>query len=235
MRRTDVIPSRFQVLGERSSGTNFVKRLLGRNSDLIPTEELGWKHGPTPLAIAADLAVICVLRDPSKWALSMHAKPWHSTPALQAMAFSQFIRAPWDTRIDRARYFGGETAKPLLGQPLWPDRDPMTGAMPKNLFELRRMKQKALLSYINRGCTCVILRLEAMQAAPQETLDQLLAALSQPARTAPFRPVMKRLGSKFKPAIATRPETPKALSPEDQTFMASQLDLAMEHSLGYEI
>ena len=35
---------RYQVFGERSSGTNFVKRLVGRNTALIPTEELGWKH-----------------------------------------------------------------------------------------------------------------------------------------------------------------------------------------------
>ncbi|WP_373488146.1 hypothetical protein, partial [Blastomonas sp.] len=43
-RAASVPITRFQVLGERSSGTNFVKRLLGRNSTLRPTEDLGWKH-----------------------------------------------------------------------------------------------------------------------------------------------------------------------------------------------
>ena len=38
-------PHAIQVFGERSSGTNFVKRLIGRNSVLKPTEEMGWKHG----------------------------------------------------------------------------------------------------------------------------------------------------------------------------------------------
>ena len=37
--------TRYQVFGERSSGTNFVKRLLGRNTALAPSEGLGWKHG----------------------------------------------------------------------------------------------------------------------------------------------------------------------------------------------
>lgn len=227
--------TRFQVLGERSSGTNFVKRLLGRNSDLAPTEALGWKHGPNPIAIPADLAVICVLRDPARWALSMHAKPWHSAPDLQALEFPDFIRAPWDTRIDRARYFGGDAAKPMLGQPLLADRDPVTGAMPENLFALRRMKLNILLSYANRGSTCVILRLEAVQAAPERALDQILAALSHPPRKGVFRPVMKRLGAKFKAAIDDRPQTPKAMGKEDLAFMKSQLDRSLEARLGYDL
>jgi hypothetical protein len=60
-----------------------------------PSDALGWKHGfAQALAIPADLAVICVTRNAADWALSMHAKPWHAVPALQALAFSDFIRAP---------------------------------------------------------------------------------------------------------------------------------------------
>ena len=50
---------RFQVIGERSSGTNFIKRMLGRNTPLKATEDLGWKHGyPHMLAIPEDLLVV---------------------------------------------------------------------------------------------------------------------------------------------------------------------------------
>ena len=232
VQRTATPPTRFQVLGERSSGTNFVKRLLGRNSALRPTETLGWKHGfPGTLAIPADLAVVCVVRNAADWALSMHAKPWHATPDLQALAFSDFIRAPWQTIVDRPRYF--ENSGEVVGQPLQQDRDPVTGTVFANLFALRRAKLTGLLSYLNRGCTCVVLRLDSLQSDPEGGLEDLLTALGQPRRTAPFRPITRRLGSRFKPSIPARPKTPDALSADDHAFLVSQLDPQQEATLGY--
>ncbi|MHA6261596.1 hypothetical protein ACXYMO_00195 [Arenibacterium sp. CAU 1754] len=211
-----------------------MKRLLGRNSAMTPTEALGWKHGhPSAIAIPADLAVICVVRRADNWALSMHAKPWHSTAALQALDFSDFIRAPWDTIIDRARYFKGSAEQGLVGQPLQADRDPVTGRRPETLFALRRSKMNGLLSYLERGCTCAVLRMEDMQAAPEDGLDRVLDALGLPVGAQPFRPVFKRLGSKFKPAIAHRPETPKELSKADRDFLNAQIDQEVETALGY--
>jgi hypothetical protein len=221
-------------LGERSSGTNLVKRLLGRNCAMTPTETLGWKHAPPGMmAIPPDLAVICVVRGAAGWALSMHAKPWHTTPKMQALEFSDFLRARWDTIIDRPRYFAGARQAGLIGQALQPDRDPLTGRPFANLFALRRAKLTALLGIPNRGCNCVILRLEKVQAAPEASLDAILKALDQPRRGAPFRAVAKRLGSKFKPAVDARPDTPARLSPADHAFMLSQLDPKLEAQLGY--
>ena len=79
--------------------------------------------------------------------------------------------APWDTIIDRARYFND--AKQLLGQPLQQDRHPLTGAMFENLFALRRAKLAALLGHLNRGCTCAVLRLEQVQADPETAIAAL--------------------------------------------------------------
>lgn len=232
VQRASTLPTRFQVLGERSSGTNFVKRLLGRNSPLKPTEALGWKHGFAPaLAIPADLAVICVIRNAADWALSMHAKPWHTVPELQRLAFSDFIRAPWQTVIDRPRYFDG--AAGMVGRPLMQDRDPVTGTIYDNLFALRRAKLASLLGYLNRDCTCVVLRMEEIQAGPQRRIDDLLTALAQPSRDAPFRSVAKRLGSKFKPAVKQRPETPGRISAGDLAYLRAHLDRDEEARLGY--
>lgn len=225
-------PRRFQVLGERSSGTNFVKRLLTRNSTMEPTEALGWKHGhPSALAIPADFAVICVVRNAADWARSMHAKPWHATPALQAMDFADFLRAPWDTSIDRARYFDNQID--LVGQPLQADRDPVTGRLHGNLFALRRAKLAGLLSYFERGCTCAMIRTEAVQNSPETMVERLVAGLGLPPCSTPFRGVTRRLGAKFKPAVAGRPATPAGLSTEDREFMKSELDVAVEARLGY--
>ncbi|MEP3331251.1 hypothetical protein [Sedimentitalea sp.] len=232
VQRTNTPPTRFQVLGERSSGTNFVKRLLGRNTPLQPTEALGWKHGfAQAMAVPPDLAVICVVRNAVDWALSMHAKPWHTVPDIQLLVFSDFIRTPWQTIIDRPRYFEG--ASGIVGQPLLQDRDPLTGMIYKDLFALRSAKLASLIGYLNRDCTCVILRMEEVQADPERHVDDLTAALGLPARDAPFRAVAKRLGSKFKPAVEQRPQTPDRMSPGDLAYLRAQLDREKEARLGY--
>lgn len=225
-------PARFHVLGERSSGTNYVKRLLGRNTALTPTEALGWKHGhPHATAIPADLAVICVMRHAVPWALSMHAKPWHCPPAMQALAFPDFIRAPWETIVDRAKYFDG--AADLLGQPLQLDRDPVTGLAYPDLASLRTAKLRGLLSYANRGCTVVLLRMEEAVARPDAVLQAISTRLDLPPPVSPLRPVVKRLGSKFQPAVADRPATPAQMPASDLDWLRARLDAPLEAALGY--
>lgn len=227
-------PTRFQVFGERSSGTNFIKRLLGRNTPLKPVEDFGWKHGfPMMTAIPQDLAVICTLRDARSWALSMHAKPWHCPPEMQAMEFADFIRTPWRTVADRKRYFPQVAERGGQGQALQHDRHPITGQVFPNLFALRRAKLQGLLSYQRRGCTVVLCRLEAVQAAPEAFLDALHSGLGLPDRAGDLRPVHKRLGSRFQPAVASRPATPKALLDADMAFLRDNLDVAIETQMGY--
>jgi hypothetical protein len=226
--------TRFKVLGERSSGTNFVKRLIGRNTDLIPSEALGWKHGvPHMMAVPRDMAVICVVRRADSWAMSMFSKPWHTTPAMQALEFSDFLRAEWDTIIDRQRYFDGLVPDGSVGAPLQQDRAPLTGARFANLFALRRAKLDGLLGIPERDCTCVFLRVEDAQADPEGTLDAIMAGLDHTGKNRVFRPVIKRLGSKFKPAITDRPEAPEAWSDADMVFLRSQIDAEQEATLGY--
>lgn len=225
-------PARFQVLGERSSGTNYVKRLLGRNTPLEPTEALGWKHGPLQaLAVPADLVVILSLRNAVDWALSMYAKPWHSTPTLQSLPFPDFLRAPWDTIVDHPKYFPGAGPR-MIGQALQPDRDPTTGARYPNLFALRTGKLRSHLSLLNRDCTLVITRFETARDTPEDFLTQFRAGLGLPPSDAPLRPVVKRLGARFNPAVQ-RPPRPQTFPDDARAFMKSQLDLTLESQLGY--
>ncbi|MDW4497656.1 hypothetical protein R5H30_06665 [Sulfitobacter sp. D35] len=210
-------------------------RLLKRNTALAPSDALGWKHGfPTLEPVPADLLVVCVVRNAVAWALSMHAKPWHTPPEMQALAFSEFIRAPWETIFDRPRYFAGIPGVAAVGRPLQQDRHPETGAALANLFALRRHKLKALSGFAARDCSSLILRLETVQGAPESTLAAIRRALGAPAEGHDFRPVHKRLGSRFKPAAGiTRPQTPTRMAPEDIGFMRGELDLDLEARLGY--
>lgn len=227
-------PRQIQVFGERSSGTNFIKRLIGRNSRLTPTEDLGWKHGfPHMTAIPSHIAVVCVVRDATAWALSMHAKPWHCPPGMQTLPFSQFIRAPWLTIADRKRYFPQVQQMGGAGQPLQLDRHPITGLPFANLFALRRAKLDGLLSFQNRSCTLVFCRLDAVQSAPEQFLADLHNTLTIPASEQAYRPVVKRLGSKFLASVDPRPDTPKALCADDLAFLKRQINPEQEAALGF--
>lgn len=233
MQQTGPVPTRFQVIGERSSGTNLVHRLLLRNSSMQASDELGWKHGfAQAIAVPAELAVICVLRNAADWALSMHSKPWHTVPELQKLEFSEFIRAPWNTIIDRPRYFNG--ARNLVGLPLLQDRDPLTGVMFETIFHLRRAKLASQIGYVNRARNCAILRLEDVQTDPEKMISSLLSGLGQPRSEQPIRPITKRLGSRFKPSVPERPVTPRNLTKDDLAFLRAQVNPEQERELGYD-
>lgn len=225
--------ARFQVFGERSSGTNFVKRLIGRNTALDHSDELGWKHGfAQMLAVPRDMAVVCVVRNPERWALSMFAKPWHSTPDLQRLPFSEFIRAEWQTVFDKQRYLG-KLGRHYVGRPLQQDRDPITGQPFSSLFALRSTKLAHLMSFPNRDCTCVFLRLEEAQADPQATLNRIRTALGIQFEPTDYKQVRKPQGWRFRTAVGPRPDPPSEMDASDRAFMWSVLDKTQEARLGY--
>lgn len=223
---------RFQVMGERCSGTNYLARLIARNTALEPVDLLGWKHGfATMLAVPADVAVIGVVRDARAWALSLHARPWHASAAMQALDFGDFIRARWDSVLDRPRYFAGVDPG-AVGQPLQADRDPLTGAAFADLFALRAAKLRGLTGLMARDCTAVLTRLEVVQDNPRAWVASLARALEVP-RAPAFSPVTRRLGQRFKPAVADRPPTPAAWPAADLAYLHDRIDTEQEAALGY--
>ncbi|MCC1491900.1 hypothetical protein J1C49_04690 [Cognatishimia sp. F0-27] len=233
MQSTDHRIRRFHVVGERASGTNYINRLLVKNTPLIPADGLAWKHGfPSMIAIPSDVCVFCIFRDVRDWVLSMHARPWHCSIAMQALDFSSFIRAEWETIIDRKRYFPQACQDTLIGAPLQADRNPATGDRFANIFALRRAKMSASLTYLSRGCSVYFVRYEALAKDPEAFLRDVKNSLDL-TNHEPFRPITRRLGNRFKPAIQSRPETPRHLSQGDLRFALQQIDLSLEKRVGY--
>ncbi|MEO0632901.1 MAG: hypothetical protein AAFY52_02050 [Pseudomonadota bacterium] len=224
---------RFQVLGERGSGTNYITKILTLNTSLKPTDMLGWKHGfPHMLAVPFDMAVICMVRRADNWARSLFETPWHSTARVQALPFSDFIRAPWDTVIDKPKYFKGVFQPMMRMAPLQHDRHPLTGAMFENVFALRQAKVSALVSMLGRDCPVVFLRMEEFQADPQASLAAICDALGTTPRDE-FTPFLRRQGWRFKSSVPQRPSLPDAWSDDDYAFLKSSVDPEQEAQLGY--
>jgi len=93
--------SRYQVLGERSSGTNYIDTLLANNLAIKPRSQFQWKHGyPMTHFIPRTHLTIVTFRDPLDWLRSMHKKPWHAPQEMWQLSFSEFLRCPWRTEVD---------------------------------------------------------------------------------------------------------------------------------------
>lgn len=228
-------PLRVRVIGERSSGTNYVRRLFADNTGLDASQCYGWKHGFAQMsAIGAETLVVGVVRDPLDWLRSMYAKPWHSVARMQELDFSAFIRAEWHSHVDRARYFPEHGLHRIRKAPLQQDLHPLTGLPFANVLRLRTAKARFLLSHRHRGCNLVLVRYESVRDRPLGFLN-LVAARFGLERVPSVRPITRRLGSRFRPAVENRPAPPDEISPADMAFIRAELDTELEAELGYAL
>lgn len=232
---TDRMPEVFQVIGERGSGTNLARRVIGMNTELTHTEVLGWKHAfPSMLAVPDNLLTVVCLRDARNWALSMHDRPWHAHPVMHGLSFSEFIRAEWQSHVDRVSHFPNvPDGMEARGLPLQYDRHPLTGLPFPNLFALRTAKLQGHLSMLARGGTVTVLRMEILQQSPERILDHLSTVLGVTRKPGDLRMPGRRLGTRFRSPVADRPLPPDMMSADDLAFMAAELDLTLERKLGY--
>ncbi len=235
-RVNDLALTRFQVLGERASATNLVRKLIEKNLRVRRSDALGWKHAaPHMVAIPADFLTIVVVRHAESWALSMFKRPWHADPAIQALEFPAFLRATWCGVVDRLGDFEeipAELANDLRHRELQFDRHPVTGAPLPNLFALRRVKLAAMLGMLNRDCNVMLLRAEEVQADPEGFVTWAAQALALDRKSDGFQGVSRRMGNRFRRAVPIV-SAPTRLDATDRAFMMDELDLTLESALGY--
>lgn len=225
----------FQVLGERASGTNVVRKTLGQNVKMRGVETLGWKHGfPHMVAIPRNLVVICVVRNAWNWALSMHKRPWHADPDIQKLGFSDFLRSEWKSIVDRPSDFQmlADELK-VQGVPLQHDRHPITGALFENLFALRTAKLQALHGMRNRDCSYIFVTLETFNEDPEGFVTTLCDTFGVLRRPREFRLVERRLGNLHNRAVKAVPKSSENDLHADFMFMKDSLDHELEAEFGY--
>ncbi len=233
----DVQVNRFQVLGERGCGTNVIRKIVHESLKLRQTEALGWKHGfPQMIALPPTFLTIVAVRNPRSWAHSLYKRPWHAVPPLQSLGFADFLRAPWQACVDKLGHFDNiaPRLKPL-GQELQWDRHPITGAYFDNIFAMRNLKHRALLSLPNRGGSVVYVSLDAFNAAPEAFLADLSATFGVEPTERGYAPVTRRMGNRFTPVVADRAPAPDTWDASDVEWMHSQLDTTIETALGFKL
>ncbi len=167
-------PTKFAVLGERSSGTNVTRYVVERATGLQLTTKLGWKHGfVRSVGVPNDTVVFVPCRYPYDWVRSMFHKPWYCRQTMLGLGFSEFIRAAWDTIIDKPIADFGLKRPRYVNVPLLADRDPVTGQMFQNILKMRTAKLRHLIGLGNDICDRVLFRFEAFAARPNEFLNSV--------------------------------------------------------------
>ncbi len=232
---SDAPVDRFQVLGERGCGTNVIRKIVNESLQLRKTEALGWKHGfPAMIACPPTFLTIVAVRNPQSWAHSLYKRPWHASPAVQALSFHDFLRSPWESQVDRIGYFNNIPPRLLpQGYEMQWDRHPITGVRFENIFAMRNLKHRALLGMRARGASVVYVSLEAFTAAPEAFLADLSAQFGVATTKRGYAPVTRRMGNRWTPAIKDRAPAPDAWDATDTEWMQSQLDPEIEATLGY--
>lgn len=224
------------VIGERSSGTNFCSFLMRENFGLEDVEATGWKHGPGTgfIGVPADHLFVVCFRNALSWVRSMYAKPWHCAEEMYAPGLSHFLRAPWDTRIDKflMRRYKLNPKPRYVGQTLGLDRHPLTGEMFRNVCEVRTVKAQSFLALEQVGVNVAFVRLEVLQKDTEEVLDRMAEAFSL-ARPKRYQVPARGLGRYRGDGLDVRRAEAATLSPEDRAFVLSELDHEVERRMGY--
>lgn len=226
---------RFQVLGERSCGTNFMDVLLARNTGLERTRDYGWKHSFPQFSsvLRDDLLVIC-FRDPETWLRSMYVKPWHVPDARVNVTFSEFLRAPWETVMDMPGAMNAVGRRQSLGLPAQGDRHPITGLPPANPVRLRNLKNAAFLGVLERRCNVALIRHEDLTLQPQDTVGQICDLFGIAMNQGEFFVPARRLGEMTQRSIqGDRRDATATYSDSDRAFVRAELDHETEQRLGY--
>lgn len=254
---------KFAVLGERSSGTNFVQWALRRATDLKDVDHApwrgsylakhlsklpgitlkepsigayGWKHGiPTFPAIGRRDLIVVVFRNPFDWLVSMYAKPWHINDLMLSMSFAEFIRAPWDARVDRPnRYFDLPNVEDYDGLPLRLDRHPITGKPYANILEMRAIKLQAYLGLVHLGGNVAFVRHDRFSKDPARCLSDMAARYGFRLNGASASSE-KRMGSEWKLDARARYEEARSALDLQKAYICKYLDHDTELRAGFSL
>lgn len=161
--------TKFTILGERCSGTNYLEELIIKNFNLDITWEFGWKHffGFNGLKDSDETLFIGIVRNPYDWIGSLHKRPHHIAPHLR-ISLKNMITSEWWSYYDQKYH------KDLFGKEIVKDRNFITGDRYKNIFEMRSTKAKYLLDTMPKLVkNYILIRYEELRDKPSNVVNMI--------------------------------------------------------------
>ena len=224
---------KFQVFGQRCSGTNALVRLLSANfPELKFCEQTGFKHWfvPDDRSIPNDTIIVVIARELSEWLHSLHRQPWHAHPAIKDLSFGKFIRSEWHSIWDED-FWGIDEGHPRFGTPIREEMCPASGRPFANVIAKRTAKLQNWLSLSGRSRAFVAVNHDQLIMSPQDIISKVAAAADCKPR-ANFVPVVTYKGQGN---IAFVRKTYPALTPEDRIFVGDFVDAKAELAFGLPV
>lgn len=237
--------TRFQIFGERCSGTKYLSSLLGANfPDLSPGMPFGNKHLPAWYHLPKEsypgpdhhytlkgeefCLFVVIFRNPFDWLRSMHRSPYFAAPHLHNTSIHRFIALPWEIRQD-----GPENVRQI-------EKDPLTGKPFKNVLHLRTAKIENMLRLKTKVSHIYYVNYETVRDFPEKVVEEI-AEYFYLERNEPFRPISYECsgdpsyGERSQQEISFQAPTPYTPAPNLRRKILKELDLDLERSIGYEL
>ena len=231
---------KFFVIGERCSGTTYMKTLILNNFE-ISAFPIGHKHFPPWYELSRenylgnsqyytfenteDFLFVVIFRNAYDWVRSFNRTPWHAHASFENIPLSEFIRKPWIISENRDAYLEKQYQ---LNR--FVDLDPLTGKVFANVFALRTAKIKTMLQIADRAPNVYYINYEIVRDHPQKVLGEISKLFPVKAKPV-YTPVSKykKTNQEYKPKVYT------PLTIEDLSYINSKLDKNLEKSIGYKL
>jgi len=236
----------FTILGERCSGTHFLQHAILQNFHISYVK--GEKHFfgnrefrdtleiiPEQMSLhekqmihidsipPSELLTICIVRDPVEWVDSFFKRKHHVPPE---------NREPIE-RFLSCEFYSIYEEPPKKHMEIMEDRNWLTKERYRNLFELRRMKNKYLLDKVSSDTTnrFFFLRYEDLRDNYENTLENIQKQFHLYLKY-PLLPFVKT--PKYKGTFHALYEKKPVLLPDNiRAHIWDNVDIEQESSIGY--
>lgn len=215
-----------QLLGQRCSGTNHLRRLLETNFDDVQiVDRYANKHlwnGDYDFEQDVGSTIfVTIVRNPYDWLRSVHRTPYHC-PDLVGTSFTSFLRAPW-TAWAGEDWFSHDPAK----RNAMKVDDQLIEAC-ADVMQVRRRKIATFLKINAHYQRSSLVRLEDLQRAPQTELTRIASEVGLEA------PNTIREVKQFKDTNKLYQKKPLLkIGSSNLVHIIANLDWASEGQLGY--
>lgn len=167
----------FKIIGERCSGTTLVEDTILKNFEILYCGErkYGHKHfigHKYDFSDADNTLFIAVIRHPIKWLNSLYRTPHHlpQEMCINPETFTNREVTAWTYNPPRMGVHSKKNQAPELKD----ERNPFTGEIYKNIFELRHIKNKWMIEELPKLVKhYILIRYEDLMNDFQRTMQKI--------------------------------------------------------------